>query len=77
MSDSPSVRIEAVGSLSRFVTSPTILHNVETVGEAVAQLALPEEAGQLMMLVNGKMAYWHTRLSNGDTLKLLPSITGE
>ena len=77
MNDSPSVRIEAVGSLSRFVTSPTILHDVRTVGEAVTQLALPEEAGQLMMLVNGKLAYWRTELNDGDTIKLLPSITGE
>ena len=46
-----------------------------TVGEAVSQLDLPE-VGEMILLVNGRMAHWQTALQDGDLLKLVPAIGG-
>ena len=46
-----------------------------TVGEAITQLDLVE-SGELILLVNGRMAHWQTQLSDGDILKLVPAIGG-
>ena len=32
--------------------------------------------GELILLVNGRMAHWQTPLSDGDVLKLVPAIGG-
>ncbi|HEY52041.1 MAG TPA: MoaD/ThiS family protein [Caldilineae bacterium] len=69
------VTIRATGLLKRFVAPDTVLENTHTVGEAVTQLALPEDIG-LVMLVNGHTAHWHTVLRDGDTLQLIPVISG-
>lgn len=57
------------------MTSDATLYNVHTVGEAVSRLNLPE-SGELVMLVNGRIAYWQTELEDGDVLKLIPAISG-
>jgi len=46
-----------------------------SVGDAVTQLDLTE-TGELILLVNGRMAHWQTPLSDGDVLKLVPAIGG-
>jgi sulfur carrier protein ThiS len=70
-----SITVEATGSLRRHVTPGTTVENARTVGEAVAQLGLPE-IGDLMVMVNGRVAYWHTELCDGDVLKLVAAISG-
>ena len=75
MSKNKSVTIKALGSLRQHVAPGTTVQNVQTVGEAVTQLNLPE-IGEMMMLVNGRIAYWQTELDDGDTLQLLPTISG-
>ena len=77
MADQAAVSVETAGSLKHYVAPGTVLYNVRTVGEAVTRLALPEKSGQLTMLVKGRPAYWNTELEDGDTLKLVPAITGE
>ena len=75
MADNNSVIVEAAGSLKHHIAPGTTVHDVHTVGEAMAQLTLPD-VGELMLLVNGRMAYWQTALADGDTLKLIPAISG-
>ena len=77
MSHEKSITIQAAGTLKRYVAPGVTIHNVHTVGEAVTRLTLPEEAGQLTLLVNGRLAYWQTKLDDGDILKLIPGIKGE
>ena len=48
---------------------------MSTVGEAIKQLGI-DHSGEIIMLVNGKPAYWNTELRDGDTLSLLPGISG-
>jgi molybdopterin converting factor small subunit len=69
------ISIQAAGILKQHIEPGTTVENVRTVGEAVEQLRLPQ-SGELIMLVNGKPAYWKTELSDGDTLSLLPGISG-
>lgn len=38
-------------------------------------LDLPE-MGELILLVNGRPAYWETALADGDVLHLVPGISG-
>lgn len=61
--------------LKQYIPPGTSVENADTVGEAIDQLALPE-LGELIMLVNGKPAYWNTELRDGDILSLLPAISG-
>lgn len=75
MSGGKSIKVEATGSLKQYLAPDTTIQNVSTVGEAISQLALPD-VGELMLLVNGKMAYWQTELQDGDVLKLVPAIGG-
>ena len=60
-----SITIKASGSLRKHIAPGTTVDNVHTVGEAMSQLALPE-TGELIMLVNRRMAYWDTALEDGD-----------
>lgn len=75
MRKNKSVSIEVSGLLRQHVDPGTTVQNVHTVGEAVTQLNLPA-AGDMIMVVNGKIAYWNTELDDGDTLQLLPAISG-
>ena len=75
MSDGPTIIIQASGSLKQHVAPGATVHNVHTVGEAITQLKLPE-VGELIMLVNGRLAYWQMELKDGDTLQLIPAISG-
>ena len=75
MRKNKSVTIEVSGLLKQHVDPGTTVQNVHTVGEAVTQLNLPA-AGDMIMVVNGKIAYWNTELDDGDTLQLLPAISG-
>jgi len=75
MSETISITVEAVGGLKRYIASGTTVQNARTVGEAIEQLNLPD-VGELMLLVNGRMAYWQTELADGDSLKLVPAISG-
>ena len=70
-----AITIQATGVLRQHITPGLILDGVRTVGEAVTQLDLPE-LGELIMLVNGRPAHWHTELADGDTLHLVPGISG-
>lgn len=69
------IEIRAVGILKQHIPPGTTVANASTVGEAVEQLALPQ-SGELILLVNGKPAYWNTELRDGDTLSLVPAISG-
>ena len=69
------ISIRPTGSLKRFIAPDTVLEDMHTVGEAVEQLSLPEEIG-LVMMVNGRTAHWDTVLTDGDTLQLIPVISG-
>ena len=75
MNNSKSITIQATGSLKQYVASETTVHNARTVGEAVSQLGLPE-VGELLLIVNGRLAYWQTELEDGDVLQLVPAISG-
>jgi molybdopterin converting factor small subunit len=41
----------------------------------VTRLNLPE-VGELIMMVNGRLAHWQMELNDGDTLQLIPAISG-
>ena len=69
------VNIKASGVLKQYIAPDAALEDVHTVGEALEQLALPE-LGELIMLVNNRPAYQQTELADGDTLYLLPGISG-
>ncbi|MFN2202045.1 MAG: MoaD/ThiS family protein [Caldilineaceae bacterium] len=69
------VTVQAAGILKQHIEADSTVEDVRTVGEAVERLRLPQ-SGELIMLVNGKPAYWNTELSDGDTLNLLPGISG-
>jgi hypothetical protein len=56
MSGGKSIKVEAAGSLRQYVVPGATVYNVHTVGEAISQLNLPE-TGELLMLVNGRIAY--------------------
>jgi molybdopterin converting factor small subunit len=75
MRKNQSVSIEVSGILRQHVDPGTTVKNVNTVGDAVIQLNLPK-ALDMIMVVNGKIAYWNTELEHGDTLQLLPAISG-
>ena len=75
MSSDKTVIVQASGSLRQHVAPGTTVQNVQTVGEAVTQLNLPE-VGELIMLVNGRLAHWQMELNDGDTLQLIPAISG-
>ena len=70
-----AIEIRAAGILKQQIPPGATVENARTVGEAVDQLAL-SHAGELIMLVNGTPAYWNTELRDGDTLSLLPGISG-
>ena len=69
-----AVNIQASGILKEKIPAGLQLE-ASTVGEAVTQLDLPEN-GELILMVNGRMAHWHTQLDEGDVLKLVPAIGG-
>ena len=75
MSGDKSIKIEAAGNLRQHIAPGATVYNVHTVGEAISQLNLPE-TGELLVLVNGRIAYWQTKLEDGDILKLVPAISG-
>lgn len=70
-----SVHIRVAGSLKERVAPDLTLEDVHSVGEAVAQLSLPEDIG-LVIIVNGKLAQWQTELHDDDVLQLAPVIGG-
>jgi molybdopterin converting factor small subunit len=76
LSNNKSITIKAFGSLRQHVAPGTTVQNADTVGEAVTQLNLPEMGTELMMVVNGRIAYWQTALDDGDTLQLIAAISG-
>ena len=69
------VEIRTAGILKKQISPDATVENVSTVGEAIDQLGL-SHSGELIMLVNGKPAYWSTDLRDGDTLSILPGISG-
>lgn len=75
MSNDTTITIQVSGSLTQHVAAGTTVHNVHTVGEAVTRLNLPE-VGELIMLVNGRLAHWQMEVKDGDTLQLIPAISG-
>ena len=75
MSENIVVSIQATGGLRRHIPPGTKVAGVATVGEAIQRLDLPE-AGEMLLLLNGEMAFWQTAVSNGDTIKLVPAMSG-
>lgn len=69
------ITIEAGGSLRSHILPQTAFEDVETVGEALQRLHLPPDIAVIMM-VNGRIAHWTTRLNDGDAIQLLPTIGG-
>ncbi len=70
-----AVQIQTAGILKQQIPSGATVDNVSTVGAAIKQLGI-DHSGEIIMLVNGKPAYWNTELRDGDTLSLLPGISG-
>lgn len=70
-----AVEIQAAGILKQQIDPDVSIDDARTVGEAVERLGI-SHSGELIMLVNGKPAYWSTELRDGDTLSLLPGISG-
>jgi sulfur carrier protein ThiS len=69
-----TITIQASGILKEQI--PTELEiEASTVGEAVSQYDL-SAAGEVLLLVNGRLAHWNTVLNEGDVLKLVPAIGG-
>jgi molybdopterin converting factor small subunit len=75
MSNGKTITVQASGSLRQYIAPGTTVQNAQTVGEAVTQLNLPE-VGELIMMVNGRLAHWQMELNDGDTLQLIPAISG-
>ena len=75
MSHNKTITIQLEGSLKNHIASGLVLHDVHSVGEAITHLKLPE-SGELVILVNGRIAYWQTELADGDVLKLIPAVSG-
>lgn len=69
------VTITAHGALRERVGATTRVDNVQTVGEALSRLPLPEVEG-LAILVNGHLAHWHTHLNDGDAIQIIPQLAG-
>jgi sulfur carrier protein ThiS len=69
-----AVGIQASGVLQKHLPSGLQIE-AATVGEAVSMVDLPE-VGELLLLVNGRIAHWQTELNDGDVLKLVPAIGG-
>jgi len=70
-----SITVRVSGSLKERISPDLTLDGVRSVGEAVAQLSLPEDMG-LVIIVNGKLAQWQTELHDGDVLLLAPVVAG-
>jgi len=69
------VTVEAGGSLRTRIPPQTTLEDVQTVGDALQRLHLPPDMA-LIIMVNGRLAHWTTRLNEGDAIQLLPTIGG-
>lgn len=69
------IQVEAVGMLRDQAPPGTIIENVQNVGEAIDQLGI-SHSGELITLINGKPAHWKSELRDGDTLSILPGISG-
>lgn len=69
------ITIEAGGTLREKLPPHVVLDGVETVGAVLQQLQLPPDVA-LIIMVNGRIAYWTTPLQDGDVLQLLPTIGG-
>jgi sulfur carrier protein ThiS len=69
------VTIKAHGALRECIPANTTLDNVQTVGDAITRLDIPHSMG-LAILVNGRLAHWQTQLHDGDTVQLVPQISG-
>ena len=53
----------------------TGLEGVQTVGQALARLALTRESG-FVILLNGKVSHWNAELQDGDLVQLVPAAGG-
>jgi sulfur carrier protein ThiS len=69
------VTVEAGGSLRTLIPPQTTLDDVQTIGDALQRLRLPPDVA-LIIMVNGRIAHWTTRLNDGDAIQLLPTIGG-
>ena len=67
--------IRAHGALREHIGATITIENARTVGEAIGHLHLREDMG-LAILVNGALAHWNTPLRDGDTIQLVPQISG-
>lgn len=70
-----TIIIRAAGRLKNQIAPGTTLDGVHSVGEAIEKLALIDAEGVIMM-VNERVAHWHTELQDGDELQLIPVIGG-
>jgi molybdopterin converting factor small subunit len=70
-----TVSVRALGSLGSRIPANMVVNNVETAGEAITRVGLPDSEG-LAILINGHIANWDTPLHDGDVLQLVPQISG-
>lgn len=70
-----TITIRAAGRLKRQIAPGTTLDDVRTAGEAIERLGL-SGAEDVIIMVNERVAHWHTELQDGDELQLIPVIGG-
>lgn len=70
-----AVTLKAHGALRDAIGATISIESAQTVGEAIGHVHLPEDLG-LTILVNGVLAHWNTPLRDGDTIQLIPQISG-
>jgi sulfur carrier protein ThiS len=68
------VTVQATGTLRQRIPPGTAV-DAATVGDALAQLDLPESE-EVLILVNNRIARWDTALADGDVLQLVLGISG-
>lgn len=69
-----TITIQASGILKEQIPSD-LYAEATSVGEALASFDL-SAAGEVLLLVNGRIAHWQTELHDGDVIKLVPAIGG-
>jgi|YNPNPStandDraft_1061719.scaffolds.fasta_scaffold01904_13 molybdopterin converting factor small subunit len=70
-----AVIVEIAGFRPASTPQRTAVEGVETAGQAIERLAVSDRPG-LIILVNGRLASWHTRLQDNDIVQLIPAPAG-
>ncbi len=70
-----AIVIQSAGYLKKQIAADVIIEGNTSVGEAIDELGVARE-NEMILLVNGKLADWNTKLQDGDTLSILPGLSG-